>query len=329
MPAFFSHVLLRRYSTFIAVFLLLFAAGASIAIGQEAALAEPLRLRSNIESQDGFLRFGDAFSNAGSLSQTVITRAPEPGRLVSLDPVWLAGMVKAQGGQWNNLSGLKRVTFGRAARRIDSEQLRTLIREELSHQADGMGYEIALSNRAQTLYAPLNSVGEPHLVSLDITPQTGVFLARIMAYENAAVQEVKGRAWRIMQVPALISPLRAGEEVVEENLQWIEVRETKLRPDTLLDTVDFNGKVAKRALRAGVLMRSGDLKRPAAITKGEIITITYAIRGIRLSAQGRALTDAALGAPLRVVNLQSKRTIDVVATAPGVASASATASVDG
>ncbi len=333
MHAFFHSYHLRRVSTFIAVLLLLFAAGASLAFGEErdsaAFLDEPLRLRAQIESQDGFLRFGDVFSNAGVLSQTVLTRAPEPGRIVSLDPAWLSGKAKAQGRPWQNLSSLKRVTVGRAGRRIGTEQIRTLISQELGYRADGARYEIALSNRAQTLFTPLDAMGEPRILSLDITQSNDTFSARIMPYENGSAVEVKGRLWRLTQVPALIEPLRANEELLADNVQWIDVRENRVRPGTLMDSVGLQGMAAKRALRAGQALRTDDLKRPATITKGEIITITYAVRGIRLSSQGRALADAALGAPLRVVNLHSNRTIDVVVTAPGLASASATASVGG
>ncbi len=329
MNIFFEHIRLRRITTVLALALLLFVAGATMVLGDEADPTEPLLLRSQIETQGAFLRFVDVFSNAGALSQTVLTRAPDPGRRVSLDPSWLSAKAAAQGRIWQNLSGLKRVTVRRAGQRIGTEHLRTLIGEELGSRADGVHYEITLSNRAQTLFIPMDAKGVPEIISLDMMAQGGVFTARIAPYESAVAIEIRGRAWALVQVPALSRSYRADEAIAPEDVKWIDVRETNLRAGVLMDPDSFTGKVARRALRAGKPLKFSDLKRLAAVKKGEIITITYQVPGIRLTSQGRSLGEAALGEPLRVVNLQSSRTIDVVVTAPGKATANIGTAIGG
>ncbi len=329
MNTLFEHLRLRYFATITALILLLVAASASLVLGAEDGPVEPLLLRSQIESQDAFLRFGDVFSNAGALAKTVLSRAPEPGRRVSLDPSWLSARANAQGRVWQNVSRLKRVTVRRAGQRIGTDQIRTLIGEELGARSDGVRYEIALSNRAQTLFAPLDARAEPQILSLDLTEQSGVFTARIVPYESATPIDVRGRVWRLMQVPALSRPYQAGEAIAQEDVKWIEVREANLRAGALLDPERFTGKATRRAMRAGMPLRASDMKRLAAVKKGEIITITYRVPGIRLTAQGRALGEAALGEALRVVNLQSSRTIDVVVTASGRATANAGAAIGG
>lgn len=54
------------------------------------------------------------------------------------------------------------------------------------------------------------------------------------------------------------------------------------------------------------------------IRKGDIVTMRFVAPGILLATQGRALNDAREGEALRVVNLQSNRTIDVYAAGPGL-----------
>ncbi len=322
MNIFFGHTRIRRTIMAIALILLFFAASAALVLGEETAPNEPLHLRAQIESQDAMLRFGDVFSNAGELAKIVLTRAPEPGRMVSIDPAWLSAKAAQQNRVWRNPSSLKRVTVRRAGHRIGTGVLSQLIKDELALKDEGIRYEIALANRGQTLFVPLDAEGQARIVSLDVTRQNGVFSAQISPYDNAPSVEVRGRLWRLVQVPALTRAYLAGEEILPEDVQWIDVRETTLRPGTVLDPENFTGQAARRALRAGKPIRVSDLKRVTAVSRGEIITVVYEVPGIRLTAKARALGEAALGESLRVVNLQSSRTIDVVVTAPGYASAS-------
>lgn len=57
------------------------------------------------------------------------------------------------------------------------------------------------------------------------------------------------------------------------------------------------------------------------ITKGELVMVRFEAPGFRISVQGRALSDAAEGEPVRILNLQSARTIEATARAPGIAEA--------
>lgn len=74
------------------------------------------------------------------------------------------------------------------------------------------------------------------------------------------------------------------------------------------------GAVAESTPIAGA---SGDI----AVRRGEIITLVYVAPGMQLTARARAAGDASVGDIVRVVNLQSNRTVE--ATVTGVASASA------
>ncbi len=321
MNILFEHLRLRRTTTLVALVLLIFAASAALVLGAEASVTEPLRLRAQIESQDANLRFGDVFSNADDLADIVLTRAPEPGRMVSLDPAWLSAMAAKHKRVWKNAASLKRVTVRRAGTKIGTGVLSTMIKEELAARGDGIHYEVALANRGQTLFVPLDAKGEASIVSFDLSPQNGAFSARVLPYDDGRPVEVRGRAWRLASVPALKRPYTAGEEIRPEDVQWIEVREASVRSGTIMDPESFTGQATRRALRAGKPLREADLKRLMTINRGEIITITYEVPGIRLTAKARALDEAALGEPLRVINLRSNRTIDVVVTAPGRARA--------
>lgn len=59
-----------------------------------------------------------------------------------------------------------------------------------------------------------------------------------------------------------------------------------------------------------------------AIKRGAIVTLVFVAPGVQLMTKAKAMSDAAIGAPVRLVNLSSNRTVDAVATGPDEASAS-------
>jgi flagella basal body P-ring formation protein FlgA len=58
-----------------------------------------------------------------------------------------------------------------------------------------------------------------------------------------------------------------------------------------------------------------------AVRRGEVITLVYSAPGIQLTTRARATTDGGVGDTVRLVNLQSNRTVDAVVTGVGAATA--------
>jgi flagella basal body P-ring formation protein FlgA len=61
------------------------------------------------------------------------------------------------------------------------------------------------------------------------------------------------------------------------------------------------------------------------ISRNDMVEVAYEVGGVRLTITGRAEGNATEGQRLAIRNLQSGRTIDAVATAPGQAVAGPTA----
>jgi flagella basal body P-ring formation protein FlgA len=61
---------------------------------------------------------------------------------------------------------------------------------------------------------------------------------------------------------------------------------------------------------------------PTVIHRGDIVTLVYVAPGLQLTTRAKATSDAALGGPVKLINLQSNKSVDAVATGPAAASAS-------
>lgn len=111
--------------------------------------------------------------------------------------------------------------------------------------------------------------------------------------------------------------LAAGDIVQAEDVVWAPVQSHLVPAGAPRDADAVIGLSARRPVRAGAAVQSGDLVQPRVIARNDLVTVTYAAQGVTLTVTGRAQRDAARGQPVAVVNLQSGRTIDAVAVGPG------------
>lgn len=120
------------------------------------------------------------------------------------------------------------------------------------------------------------------------------------------------------QVLVLVRDLARGDVISATDVEW-----QALAPGRTGRSADYDaviGMEAKRTLKAGQLIQTSDVKAATVIKKGDPVAIVYVAPGVRLSVDGVAQGEAALGQPVRVLNSYSKRSIDAVATGHGEAS---------
>jgi flagella basal body P-ring formation protein FlgA len=110
--------------------------------------------------------------------------------------------------------------------------------------------------------------------------------------------------------------LQAGEVVQPDDLVWaraVAPPGAPREPRVLL------GQAARRQLRAGDAASFSDVTAPQVIRKDDVVQVTYEAEGMKLTLEGRAVTGAALGQNVSVLNPASKKTIEAVASGPGQA----------
>lgn len=95
-------------------------------------------------------------------------------------------------------------------------------------------------------------------------------------------------------------------------------------PPAGMDVITVSGRGASAATGARFERAAAASSAPSgdvAVRRGEILTLVYVAPGMQLTTRARATADASVGDAIRVVNLQSNRTVE--ATVTGVATASA------
>jgi len=301
---------------------------AALLLASASAAAQPagetVTLAAQPKAAGGVITLGDLFAVTGETGAVAIARAPEPGNAVHIEAAWLQAFAARHGVSWANAAGLQRIRVERDAVRIETGEIERLITQELNNLAGYGDYQIELATRA-ALYAPAGAIGAPRIQQFDYQSRTGAFAAEIEPYAGGPVTRVTGRAHSAIEIPVLTASLAAGEIIDESDLVWTLARADRLRDDAITGMDGLVGREAKRGLRANEAIRAADVKRPAAIEKGDTVVIVYQRPGLTLTARGRALEEAALGETIRLVNLQSNRTLEAIASGAGRAEVGASA----
>ena len=133
-----------------------------------------------------------------------------------------------------------------------------------------------------------------------------------------ARQQLAANSGDTIRLPVLRRAIARYETITENANAWTKTALRRVPRAALTDPAALIGMAARRHLNPGRAIMARDVQIPLAIRKGDLVAIVYTTPFMTLTARGRALQDAAAGAPIRTLNAHSKRTIEATAIAPGI-----------
>jgi flagella basal body P-ring formation protein FlgA len=144
---------------------------------------------------------------------------------------------------------------------------------------------------------------------------------------NVRVRCVTPAAWSLI-VPVTMSteaavwvanrPLRANEPLRDGDLRQEPRRFAGTESCCVRDVTEVLGKVLRRPVAAGTVIKRADIEIADAVKRGEIVTIVAGDQGFEVRASGVALGDAKPGEPVRIRHSSSLRIIQARADTQGV-----------
>jgi flagella basal body P-ring formation protein FlgA len=120
-----------------------------------------------------------------------------------------------------------------------------------------------------------------------------------------------------VDVPVPAHDIARGSVIAEGDLTYQTITATRAGGGVLRAITAVAGKEARRALRAGELIRPTDLKRPTVIAKGSTVTMVFEAPGMKLTTIGRALTEGGQGESITVLNPASYRQVEATVIGAG------------
>jgi flagella basal body P-ring formation protein FlgA len=279
----------------------------------------PPAARPVVLAEDALLRLGDIFENAGPLAQQAVGAAPAPGRRMVLDAANLAAIARRHRLAWRPLSGQERSVVERPGRPVPREEVEALLRLELARLGIEPDTELEMPGFAPPL-VPLAALPEIALEAPHYEPATRRFAATlVVAAEGMAMQRLRIAGRAVPTVPVVLAARRlaVGEMVRPGDIEERRLRAERVRPGTAQRAEDVVGRQLRRPVGTDMPFMTVDLLAPTVVAKNQLVLMVLEAPGLALTAQGRALEAAALGATVPVMNLASRSVVEAEAIGPG------------
>ena len=282
------------------------------------AAAEPV-LRTDVTVTAPIVTVGDMFTDAGLDAEQALFRAPQPGTsgLVSLLEVTAAAARIGLGAFESN--GAQTVRVSRAAKIVDEALLADLVTRDLHQRgiaSPEMSANIVFAAPVPVLSA--EALDEPvRVVSLRYLPATGAFTARFAVAGIEAPLDLGGSVELLVEAPHLAANLAAGTVLTPADIVMrpVPVRYAESLGPALPE--QLIGMQLNRQSRDGMILKPSDVSTPLTVARNDLVTIYFRRGAMTLTVKGQAITGAAAGAPLQVLNLMSNRVVSATALAAG------------
>jgi flagella basal body P-ring formation protein FlgA len=276
--------------------------------------------RENSMVEGDMVRLGDVFDVTGPQADTMVGRAPLPGRREIYDVERLRAIARAYNVSWNPSGRFDRTVVERAGRPIEAQEIEQKILSAIG--ADPADLKIELANRSMRLYAALSSQESVSVRGVNQDARTGYFnatLAIATGDTSTSAVQVNGRIVRLTALPVLTRRILPGDVIKPGDVATIPIAANQVSAETVLDPQVLIGQTPRRPLREHQAILISDVRAPVLVAKGSAVTMVLEAPGLLLTAKGLAQDDGSKGETIRVTNTQSNRTIEAVVTAAGMA----------
>jgi flagella basal body P-ring formation protein FlgA len=289
-----------------------------------AAWAAPV-LKSDIVVTAPIVTIGDMFDAAGPVAEQPLFRAPNPGTSGMVSVTDIVAALARIGIEEFETGGLDGVRVSRAAAVIDEAVLTDLITADLSARgiiSKGMTVDTLFSVPVKPLNA--EAVAEPaSVISLRYLPGSGAFTARFAISGIEQPLDVSGSIELMIAAPHINASLPAGTLLSADNIEMRPVPLKFVESTGVARLEDVVGKTLVRQSREGMMLKATDVSIPLLISKNDAVTIYFRNGPMTLTVRGQAVTGAAAGGLVQVINLMSKRVISATAISAGAVEVSA------
>lgn len=295
--------------------------------GAERKRMIPVSLKQGISVSGNAITLADLFVGAEDAGEYKVAAAPEPGKKTLLNPSAIARMAYYRGYIWRAPAGLRRIVVRRASRLIPSQDIVAAISEALTLHTNADRMDVDLGNRGSNIHVGLKDTVDLLVESISYSATSNRFTA-ILASRPADMQgatgqvrrfRVTGRGYELVEIPVLAQRVRAGQAIRDTDIDWKEIRKSKLHRQAVRDLDELVGMSPRRSIGVGRPIRISDLQRPVAVPKGSIVTMFFNAPGISLTATGRAEAAGGIGDVIRIMNTRSRKTVEAEIIAPGKA----------
>mgnify|MGYP000856079990 CR=1 FL=1 len=190
------------------------------------------------------------------------------------------------------------------------------VRAFLLERADGLGDSVAVEVRSPSAHLPPCVAPEVFMPGRGQKPWGRVSVGVRCGERTRRVRYMQARVTVTGEYWVSAGELPAGTLIEAGMLSAERGDLSRLPANAVLERDRIVGQETARPLSAGTVIQSHQLRRPALVERRQAVTLVAGGDGFRISREGRALDDGALGGRVRV-RLSNREVVTARVTGPG------------
>lgn len=279
-----------------------------------AGVAHAATLKSNVTVYSNVVTAKDLFEGAidSEYVNEPLFLAPDIGQSGQISARRVASEAHSIGLYDIQLNGIETVTVERPSNEISRNDAHIELKEALAKTLkSGIDFELVTTSIPKLIHADPRTDRSLEIKDLRLIENGKRFHATLeyQTFGAATKVPVRGAIVEMATVAVLTREVTRDEILAQGDVTIERILKTRLRAGTIRSLAGLVGKALTRNLREGAALREQDVIEPLIVRSNDPVSITYAIPGLLLTAQGRALDSGAKGAVISVRNLQSQRII--------------------
>lgn len=282
--------------------------------------SQAAELQVSIIVNDGVVRLGDVFDDAGNFADVAVAQAPAPGMKSRIAVTDLVLPSQRAGIAWQAPRGVTHISVLRASLPVSTDELRQIIGERIKRDGYAKNFDITLFGQTRPIQIPVNSA--PGDIGVSISSydvRTGNFIASLALPTGTALNrrvDYRGKIEVISYVPGLNRQVMPGETITEGDIAWVRLPQRRLLKNMVRSKQALVGMTPRRTLAVNRPVRLNDLQRPLLVKKGGQVSVTYRTGNLIITSLARALENGSRGDVIRIMNTRSNQALEGVVTGP-------------
>ena len=265
-------------------------------------------LQSSITVTADNITLGDVYKNVTENADFALAPSPEPG--VTL--VWNAQTIKriADAFDLPKPKSTDQISIRRLANIITRAMVKKEILAALSEKGAEGRYDIEfLDDRSARIILPHDIDPEITVVDSSYNASRQTFSATLRTADDVS-HYIKGLTHPLVDVPVLKLTARRGETIGRNDITTISMRDSFVTDDMVVRSENLIGMTPRKIIRGKTPVSLSDLRKPILVKRGELVTMQLHRGPIQLSSLAKALEAGTKGDIIRLMNIDSKRTIE-------------------
>lgn len=269
-------------------------------------------LQNNVTVTGENITLGDVYADVEKNADFVLAPAPKPGVTLTWDARTINRITKAFDLPAVNAS--TQVSIRRIATIITSDMLKDAIKSSLKEQGVEGQYDLEFLNaQSSDIILPQHVSADLEVMNASYNPSRETFSATLKTADNQT-HHMTGIIHPMIEVPVLKMTARRGDTIGRNDITTLAIREDYVTEDMIVAKDALVGMAPRKVIRAKSPVSLSDLDKPIMVKRGELVTMQLQHGPIELSALAKALENGTDGDVIRLINIDSKRTIEGVVT---------------